>query len=32
MNSVTLRAMASRMPGHAAASAEPKRTQYGFIP
>ena len=32
MNAVTLRTMAPPMPGHAAASAEPKRTQYGFIP
>jgi hypothetical protein len=32
INAVTLRTMAPPMPGHAAASGEPKRTQYGFIP
>ena len=32
MNAVTLRTMNTPMPGHAAASADPKRTQYGFIP
>jgi hypothetical protein len=32
MNSVMLRTMHSPKPGHAAASDDPKRTQYGFIP